>query len=547
MGTREKMGNIKFGFSNVPIYDVTIDGWKEQIVKTRKKKDEEQKKGRPTKKSEEERRKRLSEEEQKKEDLGREKRRMQRKLREAKKKRLTLEERKRKEEVNARRREARKEKRRKEEEERRSKLTEEERQLEDEMGMETYTVEESKYKIVVERYWYKQAETLLVPYKAASKVYKKSKSHPDTKQPPCDDDKIFIYPSLFLPDTKNIKWRFREKQDNRRFGRKKIDYTVVPFQNTMRNVFSMSTKVRKILSLPEETNDCDDLEERIEREKLEYVKTLRSLRPEEKQLAQQDRLELKTIDLYNKREELIKGIFKGEDDPEKMDILKERRIIDIVGFKIMYSNDVMYIACKYRGEYEVIEVEGVLKFLLNEYALVKAEREPFIMLPKAEHQYSLCTICFLLNHILRYNGTSLNFINEVIERDPHSIKYDRELKKYYDEWLELERKKEKEVPKMKLLETTTVKPTLVADLESDEYEAYKYMLRTFRGKEQIILYVQNDKQKELPVLGSWLTEELKKMDLTNTIAPIRVRFGERIAMKNANRPDRRTTIMHLVD
>ena len=41
-----------FGFSNVPIYDVTIDGWKEQIVKIRKKKDGEQKKGRPTKKSE---------------------------------------------------------------------------------------------------------------------------------------------------------------------------------------------------------------------------------------------------------------------------------------------------------------------------------------------------------------------------------------------------------------------------------------------------------------------------------------------------------------
>ena len=451
--------------------------------------------------------------------------------------------------MNARRREARNEKWRKKEEERRSKLTEEERQLEDETGMETYTVEESKYKIVVERYWYKQGETLLTPYKAASKVYKKSKSHPDTKQPPCDDNKIFIYPSLFLPDTKNIKWRFREKQDNTRFGKKKIEYTVVPFQNNMRNVFSMSTKVRKILSLPEEPNDCDKsvLQERIEKENLEYVKTLRSLRSEEKQIAQQDLLEMKTIDLYHKREELIKEIFKGEEDPEKMDILKEKRIINIVGFKIMYSNDVTYIACKYRSEYKVFEVEGVLKFLLNQYAHVKAEKEPFIMLPKVEHQYSLCTICFLPNHILCYNGTSLNFINEVIERDPHSIKYDRELKKYYDEWLELERKKEKEVPKMKLLETTTVKPTLVADLECGEYNAYQYMLRTFRGKEQIILYVQIDKQTELPVLGSWLTEELNKMDLPNTIAPIRVRFGERINMKNANRPDRRTTIMHLVD
>ena len=83
-----------FGFSDVPIYDVTIDGWKERVVKTRKKKDEEQKKGRPTKKSEEERRKRLSEEERKKEDSEREKRRIQRKLREAKKKRLPPEERK---------------------------------------------------------------------------------------------------------------------------------------------------------------------------------------------------------------------------------------------------------------------------------------------------------------------------------------------------------------------------------------------------------------------------------------------------------------------
>ena len=450
--------------------------------------------------------------------------------------------------MNASRREARKEKRRIEEEERRSKLTEEERQLEDETGMETYMVEENKYKIVVERYWYKQGETLLVPYKAASKVYKKSKSHPDIKQPPCDDDKIFIYPSFFLPDTEHIKWRFREKQDNRRFGRKKINYMVVPFKNTMRNVFSMSTKVRKILSLPEETNDCDELEERIKREKTEYVKTLRSHWPEENQLAQQDRIELKTIDLYHKREELIKGIFEGEGKPEKMNILKERRIIDIVGFKIMYSKgEEMYIACKYRDEYKAFEVEGVLKFLLYQYAYIKADREPFTTLPKAEHQYSLCTICFLPNHVLRYNGTNLNFINEVIERDPHSIKYDGELKKYYDEWMEFERKKEKEVPKMKLLETTAVKPTLVADLKEGVYQADKYMTRTFRGKEQIILYVRsNELKEETPVLGSWLTERLKEMDLTNTIAPISVEFGERIHAKNANRPDRRTIILHLV-
>ena len=426
-------------------------------------------------------------------------------------------------------------------------MSEEERQLEDETGMETYTTEETTYNISVERYWYKQGETFLVLYKAATKVYKKSKSHPDTKQPLCDDDKIFNYPFLYLPDTENIKWRFREKQDNRRFGQKKIKYTVVPFQNSIRDVFSMSTKARKILSLPVETSDGDDLEKLLGKDNRSYIESIRAAKLEEKQRALQDTLEIKTIDLHIKRKELVKEIFK-EETPEKLDLLEEKSMVDIVGFKL-HPNNATHIACKHRGEYKLFEVDGVLKFLLNQYSYIKTKRGLFVLLPKEEYLYSPpCSIYFLSNHILHYNGASLSFINEIVRTDAYLDMYNEELKKYYDQWQELESKRKKEIPKMELLPTTTtVKPTPVANLKEGEYKAYKYMLRTFRGKEQIILYVEIGNEETLPILGSWLTEELKKMDLPRTDAPIRVRFGERRKTINSNNPDRRTTILHLVD
>ena len=87
-----------------------------------------------------------------------------------------------------------------------------------------------------------------------------------------------------------------------------------------------------------------------------------------------------------------------------------------------------------------------------------------------------------------------------------------------------------------------VKPTATVKLEPGEYEAYKYLKRIFRGKEQIIVYIKRENEKEEPIYGYWLSEELKKIDLDKTISPIYIRLGGEQSNPSKHK-DRHATIL----
>ena len=120
---------LNFGFSGVPIYNISLD------VKnvTEEKEEKPKKQGRPTKKEDEERRSKLTEEERKQEDEERERKRKQRKEREEKKRKKEEEEAQtEKEEIQNQPKRKQGRPTKKEEEERRSKLMEEQIKREEE-------------------------------------------------------------------------------------------------------------------------------------------------------------------------------------------------------------------------------------------------------------------------------------------------------------------------------------------------------------------------------------------------------------------------------
>ena len=116
------------------------------------------------------------------------------------------------------------------------------------------------------------------------------------------------------------------------------------------------------------------------------------------------------------------------------------------------------------------------------------------------------------------------------------------MEKHYGDWEELQRLEKLKAPIMEEVYEEKVKPTATVNLEPGEYEAYKYLKRIFRGKEQVIVYIKRENEKEEPIYGYWLSEELKKIDLDRTISPIYIRLGGYQRTPTDSR-DRLTTIL----
>ena len=121
---------LNFGFSGVPIYNISLDVKSVLEEKEEKQNKQKKKKGRPTKKEEEERRSKLTKEQIKQEDEEKERKRKQRKEREEQKKKKNEEEQKEEKQNQPKRKQGRPTK--KEEEERQNKLTKEQIKREDE-------------------------------------------------------------------------------------------------------------------------------------------------------------------------------------------------------------------------------------------------------------------------------------------------------------------------------------------------------------------------------------------------------------------------------
>ena len=288
---------LNFGFSGVPIYNISLDVKNvleekkiliKRKIKTEPKQEEQEeqpkqlkqpkqpkqpkqepepkqepkakqeqpkrRQGRPTKKEEEERRSKLTEEEKKKEDEEKERKRKQREeqkkikaeeLRQEieRRKKLTREERQREEEE------------RQEEEKRKQREREERKKPKYELVEEVYTEEKLKLFITDFTYHIKKGPTFLTPFNKPSKMYMSTRDK-EVKEPPCPKNEIYKYPSQILPETENIQWRFRVEPDHKRTGLKKLPkFPFQCFNNPNKKISTMSTRERNTFKFLEQENE----------------------------------------------------------------------------------------------------------------------------------------------------------------------------------------------------------------------------------------------------------------------------------------------------
>ena len=151
----------------------------------------------------------------------------------------------------------------------------------------------------------------------------------------------------------------------------------------------------------------------------------------------------------------------------------------------------------------------------------------FNLLPEEETKYKPeYPVYFMPYASLKAKGKDGNDLKIIDEIDGKEVKnFNETLDKYYDDWEELQRLEKLKLPKMEEVFEEKVKPTASIKLEPGEYTAYKYLKRIFKGKEQIIIYIKRENEKEEPIYGYWLNDELKKIDLDKTISPIYIRLG----------------------
>ena len=106
----------------------------------------------------------------------------------------------------------------------------------------------------------------------------------------------------------------------------------------------------------------------------------------------------------------------------------------------------------------------------------------------------------------------------------------------------MQRLEKQKLPKLEKVTEKITKPIHVTKLTQSEYIAHQYGKRVYKGREQITLFVtrkENEDMEPFTIHGYYLNEELQKIDLTRTIAPMSVRLGGNRNNKNS---DRYTTI-----
>ena len=514
-----------------------------QEEKQEEQKQEEQpkrKRGRPTRREEEERRSKLTEEEREQEDELKEMRRQQRE----EKKRIKAEElaveverlknlpheEKQKEEEKKQQEEERK---KQEKERKKQEKKDEKNQKKDEEGLKLYITDFS--------YCLKEGPTFLTPFNKPTKMYI-STNEKEVKKLPCEEDEIFNYPSTILPDTKNIKWRFRVEPDHKRIGQKKLPkYPFQRFENPDKKISTNSTRERNTIIYLDKENEKS--KEWIKDKNTELKKTREERIRFKKDLENKIKNNLKdtkTIALYEERKNTIDEVFHCFSNPgEIQNILNENEYIHIFAFKV-YPNCTR-IAYKVQNDIKVCFANPLIVHMLN-----GLRDTCFIMLPKEETKYKPeCPVYFMSYASLKAKGQDGNDLKIVDEIDGEEIKnFNEMLDKYYGDWEELRRLENLKTPKMEEVFEEKVKPTTTVNLESGEYTAYKYLKRTFRGKEQIIVYIKREDEKEEPIYGYWLNEELKKIDLDKTATPIYIKLGCE-QFNPLRHKDRHTTIVSI--
>ena len=573
---------LNFGFSGVPIYNISLDvknvveerkilikrkikeepkqqdqqEQEEQPKQPKQPKQEEQPKqpkpepkqpeqpkrrqGRPTKKEEEERRNQLTEEQIKREDEEKERKRKHReeqkkiKAEEMKKeietrKKLTYEERQREEEESE-----------EEEEKRKQGEREEKRKPKYETVEEVITEEKLKLSITDFSYCLKKGPTFLTPFNQPTKMYM-SVNEKEVKEPPCPKDEIYKYPSKIYPETENIQWRFRTEPDHKRIGLKKLPkYLIQRFTNPDKKISIKSTRERNTINYLEYENEksnewIKDKNNELKLTREERIKLIKDFKTKIKKNLK----DTETIALYEERKNTIDSVFHCFSDPEEIvNVLNENEYIHIFAFK-SYSNCTR-IAYKAQDEIKVCFANPLIEHMLN-----GLRDTCFNLLPKEETKHiPEFPVYFMPYASLKAKGKDGNDLKIIDEIDGEEDKnFNETLKKYFDEWEELQRLEKLKLPKMEEVFEGKVRPTATVELEMGEYTAYKYLKRIFRGKEQIIIYIKRENEKEEPIYGYWLSEELKKIDLDKTISPLYIRLGGKQNNTNIRQLDRLTTLV----
>ena len=507
---------LNFGFENVPIYDISlnvelVNEKRVNKIKIEVQKEPKRRKGRPTKQEEEQRRSEMTEEEIKLEDEKKEKRKQQR----IEKKKRDLEKMERLKQNTS--------------------IEEEEkpkRKSKYETIEEEYTVQVHKLYITDFKYWSKKGQTFLTPFNKPSKMYITIDEEKKIKEPPCPKKEIHEYPSRILPKTENIEWVFRTEPDHKRIGQKKLPkFPLQCFTNTTKKISTLTTRERNYRIYNEKDNEI--AKQWIQEKRLKTEEMLKS-RDENKKRISENLKEMETIKKYEERKKMIDEIFHCFTNPDEIvDVLKENEYINIFAFKT-YPH-CLRLAYKIGNDIKVCFANPLLSHILQ-----SLKETCFNMLPKEETRYKPeYPVYFMPCESLKAKGKDGNDLKIIDEVDGKDIgKFNEMLEEYYENWEELRRL---ELPKMEEIFVEKVKPKSVNDVNPGEYEAYKYLKRIFRGKEQIIPYIKAEKEE--PINGHWLDEELKKIDLEKTIAPLHIRIGIKQNNPKVKMMDRIVTIV----
>ena len=539
---------LNYGFSGVPIYKIILDVEEqpkqeepqeepqeeqpkqeepqEEPQEEQPKQEEEppkqeeepkRKRGRPTRREEEERRSKLTEEEREQEDELKERRRQQREERKRIKAEELAREVERLKNLSQEERQEDEERKQKIDEERKQKIHEERKRQLEERKKEKKEKEGFKLYITDFSYCLKKGPTFLAPFNQPTKMYI-STNGKKVKEPPCSKDEIFNYPSSILPDTKNIKWRFRTEPDQKRIGLKKLPkYTLEQFDNPGKKLSTNSTRERNnLIYLENKKNEKwikPNVNFTIDARKLQKKGIRNQINTNFK--------EFETIALYEERKDTIDGVFRCFTNPEEIhNVLSENEYIHIFAFKV-YPNCTR-IAYKVQDETKVCFANPLIKHMLD-----GLRDTCFNILSKEETKYKPeYPVYFMPYASLKAKGEDGNDLKIIDEIDGEEVKkFNETLNQYYGDWKELRRLEKLKTPKMEEVFEEVVKPTQTVKLEPGEYKAYKYLKRNFRGKEQIVVYIKREDEREEPIYGYWLNEELKKINLTKTVSPIYIRLG----------------------
>ena len=464
----------------------------------------ERRRGRPTKKEEEERQSKLTKEQIKKEEEEKERKRNEKR---EKKKRELIEMQKETERLKKLTHEERlREEKEKQEKEKQKREKQSQKKM---RKREIEIITEEKTKLIIEdfSYYLKKGPTFLTPFNLPSKMYI-SVNDKKTKQPPCPKDEIFKYPSKILPETENIQWRFRIQPDHHRIGQKKLpNYPFQRFENHDKKISTNSTRERNTLIY-------------LKRENEKSREWIKQTREKFKNEIKKNLKETETIAKYEERKNTIDEVFRCFSNPEEiLNVLNENEYIRIFAFK-SYSNcmRIAYEVQESKQESKQNNIKVCFANPLLEHMLNGLRDTCFNLLPKEKTNYKPeHPVYFMPYASLKAKGKDGNDLKIVDEIDGQEIKkFNDILDQYYGDWKELQRQK---AQKMEEVFEEKIKPIATFNLEPGEYEAYKYLKRIFRGKEQTIIYIYK-KENEIPIYGFWLNEELKKIDLNRTLSPI---------------------------